>query len=810
MNREPARRVRVALLLVALSIPQAIVHGEALVGRALLLPVDMLASRTVYLAEPIAGVDAEPSHFSLTDLVFTFEPGRRFVSEQLREGRVPLWNPYNYAGVPFALFPVYSPFNLPYYALPSPFTLAWIQWLQALVAGVGAYLLFRRAWSLAFLPALAGAAMLPLTGFAVLWTGYPLAHVIAFLPWLLLAVHLTVERPASRAGIGLAFATAATILGGAIDVAALCLLVSGLYGLTLRLADHVSERRIARLRRSMLGLIAGWGCGILLTAPFLLPAIEHSGRGARVEARKSGSEERPPVGLEALPELALPWIHGAGQRGSIRIIAGNRLESAAGAYAGLLALLALAPFAWTSRRHRRLCNFLAALAVIGLAWQLAIPGFVDLMRMPFLNALSYNRFVFASAFAFVALAAIGLDGLERGGEPRARRIASRIAVAVLLLTGGFALYRSIELPEPLIEEAASALAAGRTSPLLGSPAELDAIRVGFRLWAGLGVALAVVGVVFVGLASRGLLARTTPRVALFLLALAELVVHARSSAVRAAPELYYPPIPILEALAAEELGRVLGIGTLPASLSMLVGFRDLRGYDGTDPRDLVDLLAPVRYPRERPLPYAALQQFTPVLGRNDDGTVRLAPVLDMLAVGSVVLTQPPPGGLAIAARGNGYWVLANRRATPRAYVPERVEVAPRAEQRKRLYRTDFDPRKVAFVEERVGLVGPAEGSAHIASETPHAVRLEAEMHHPGLLVLADRWTPGWSASVDGKAASVYRVNSVLRGVVLPAGHHQVVFTYWPPMLSQGLWLAGLSVAALVAWTLLPWRGTTTS
>jgi uncharacterized membrane protein YfhO len=53
--------------------------------------------------------------------------------------------------------------------------------------------------------------------------------------------------------------------------------------------------------------------------------------------------------------------------------------------------------------------------------------------------------------------------------------------------------------------------------------------------------------------------------------------------------------------------------------------------------------------------------------------------------------------------------------------------------------------------------------------------------------------------VDGKAANIIAANYLFRGVLLPAGHHQVDFKYQPNSLRLGLLISSLSLmGALIA------------
>jgi uncharacterized membrane protein YfhO len=66
-----------------------------------------------------------------------------------------------------------------------------------------------------------------------------------------------------------------------------------------------------------------------------------------------------------------------------------------------------------------------------------------------------------------------------------------------------------------------------------------------------------------------------------------------------------------------------------------------------------------------------------------------------------------------------------------------------------------------------------------------------------MLVLDDQYHPGWQARVDGKPVPVQRVNQFMRGVLLPAGEHQVEFIFAPLSVKLGLGLS-LSGVFLVA------------
>src|SRR5262249_1789765 len=54
------------------------------------------------------------------------------------------------------------------------------------------------------------------------------------------------------------------------------------------------------------------------------------------------------------------------------------------------------------------------LMVLASAWVLNLPGLTAILRLPGMNLMSHNRFLFVVCFAILALAAAGLDAVARG------------------------------------------------------------------------------------------------------------------------------------------------------------------------------------------------------------------------------------------------------------------------------------------------------------------------------------------------------------------------------------------------------------
>jgi hypothetical protein len=476
---------------------------------------------------------------------------------------------------------------------------------------------------------------------------------------------------------------------------------------------------------------------------------------------------------------------------------GNQLESSSATYTGLLATLLLMPLAWCSRRHRSINVCWTAIGILGVSWCLDLPVVVDLLRLPGLNMLSHNRFVFATSFCILAMMAVGLDVLWRGDLEWRWWFWGAIAGIVILLLGCG--YRSVVLPQDIVR-LEQAVRSGLRGPIIPGLTAIERIKSTFVLSYSVASVLCICGLggwAILGLHGQG---RSWFLRAVCVLLLADLMWFAYGRASQCDRAMFYPRIPALEQVAKAEPGRIIGFQCLPAMLGQSHNLRDVRGYDGVDPIRIVELLQLAADPESRSPQYATTQWLTPWVGIASPSAVRLHPVLDMLNVRYVIFRGEPSGGLIPEFSSPDYWVMKNSRALPRVFVPERVEVVGDKEERlAKLAAEDFNPRQVAYVEEPVELPAKCRGTAEIAEEIPTRVEVSFDMQTPGLVVLADRWDAGWRAYRDGKAVPILQTNHAVRGVVAAAGKGTIEFCYEPAGFAWSLRLCPMALLTLVVW-----------
>ncbi len=785
------------ILLLGLLLPQIALYWPSLIGTKILLPLDILEMPQMYI--PRDSSDPLPTIHNpiLSDGVLQTELNRRFSAEEIRAGRLPLWNPYNYCGTPFLAAnntAVLSPFRILDYLWPSPVAVAWGHLLQVLVGGIGAFLFFERAWKVRFLAAAIGAWCYPLNGFVTLWSYQTISAVVVWLPWVLWMTDAAVRKHRGLAGIGLAIITAALLFSGHAETGAQVLLVSGIYFLWCMIDEFGWRGAFSRREvQSACVVVAGWTLGSLLSAPQNLPTLDYLQDSYRIGERTKGFVESPPQGITSLVQMIFPYFYGTNDFGSIYIDHGNLQESAAIGYTGLLVTLFLAPLAIGHRRLRSAFIFCLIAGVLGSSYLLDIPGLSRLFQLPPLHLLRNNRFVFVTGWAILSAGVIGADALLRN-EIRWRR-EFWLIIAVLAVLGGVCLDRSYSPPEKVAIVHQTIVRETNYAAI----ADLSAVQRWFSNQYLYDAGLCAVAAICWLLLARNILTVHRWVWIVGVLTLCELTWNASSILPQVDPKLYYPKIPVIAELERLPAGRVCGVTCFPPCLNLSHRIADIRGYDGVDPRRIVELYNLYRFERYSDSPsYAVIQYFVPQPE---------SPLADLLNLRYFIYRGKPPDSITPLRTFQDYWISENPLCLPRAFVPERAEIVnDKARRLQLLARPAFDPRHVAYMESAPDLPPPPyRGKAEILSETPLWVRLRVEMKTAGVLILSDSWNRGWKASLNGNSLPIAPANHAFRGVILPAGNGIVEFRYEPASFTWGLILCGIAIVICAGWTAIVWR-----
>jgi hypothetical protein len=704
------------------------------------------------------------------DLYIEHHPAAAYAARVLRAGSLPIWNPYQLAGIPFAAVPypgIFYPPNLVYLLFDTAVATELSQVAHLMLAALGMWGLGR---ALGFAPLGSFVAALTFS-----WSGWMMFQVnvtsaINCMCWLPFTA-LQVARAARGKRVAhptLALAVAAQLLCGAPEYAIYNLEAAGL------LAPVLLFDRDGRWRRGCIrgaGLLASVLLGVGLAGVQLLPSLELARLGARMGGTLSLEAARGQIGFVA-DYLPLPAF----------------LAQAAGGL-GMASVGCLPFVGWwlgASDRARR-GLWLYALLASALAMLLVSGGpLFDLYHQtPF--GRSFRRpvkFLQIFGFAQALLAGLALTCLDDW-----RRRASP-----------FTAWRSPAWLLCLAAMAGLALVA----PGRGGP------------W----TAAVLLLLVLFGIAP-GQRLRHAGLAALALVQAANLFLGARNPDRR---PIAQAGIFDRHAALLEEL-RDRSEGARTYLSASLLGLPDLSMNQGT----LRELRTVVAY---QPLAMRRSGEFFRAASRAPGGRdpfvgdFALAPDsrFDLMDLASTRFYLVRRGEdldrfLARAAREPDRSGFRSVSAAPDVNVYERAGFVPRASLvgGARVFATGeaalsallapgFDPRREVLLEADSGAAsspapppGPVEGSARIRIDEPERVVVDVRAGREAYLLLTDAWYPGWEARLDGRPVPVLRADHLFRAVRVPAGRSELCFEYRPASLRQG---AAVSAVSGLIWIAL--------
>ncbi|MEA2827098.1 MAG: hypothetical protein QOG43_1537 [Actinomycetota bacterium] len=501
--------------------------GVLLVLLAIFLWTPLRSSGTAYSSDdllqssPLVRTVPDDYRFGnvmLTDPVLQMHPWLEFNKDQIVDGDLPVWNPYNGAGTPHLanfVSAVLSPFSVPFYVLPWPAALLVSAGLKLFVLGLFTYLFLRKV-ALSHIAGLVGAAAFMFAAYNVLWVAWPHPGAVICLPAGLYFAEVamqSVSRVRQRlAWCGYAVAVLGAFLAGHPETLFFAWgLVLAYVPLRLLVSRELGPGR-ERLAKAGQFVVAS-GLAVGLAGVQLLPFVEYLHRStayAEGAERAQAHFELAYSGLHAFPNLfgapSAAYYQPLQLVGGLQLPNGTRLPSnyneSAGFYVGLLVLL-LAGVGLVSLVRRRssgarrfVGGFAAVAAVAWVVYVHDLGGVGHTIgKLPLVELSAINRSHPIWAFAVCCLAAIGVDALLRagaGGGKRAWLAAGGVAAGGTLVLAGAVLLARHTL-------AAGGNLGGRVLDPIGK-ASVDAhLRfVAFSFLAGLAVL-----VLLVGLAARG-------------------------------------------------------------------------------------------------------------------------------------------------------------------------------------------------------------------------------------------------------------------------------------------------------------------
>jgi hypothetical protein len=156
----------------------------------------------------------------------------------------------------------------------------------------------------------------------------------------------------------------------------------------------------------------------------------------------------------------------------------------------------------------------------------------------------------------------------------------------------------------------------------------------------------------------------------------------------------------------------------------------------------------------------------------------------------------------------GVLILENPNYIPRfSFVSNIIGVANVEDARKVLWEDSgsnigesFDPRKTALVENPEftnDSFDTKEAKLQVLQYKNNKIVLKTESPRDSYLVFSDTYYPGWKAYIDKNETKIYRTDGVIKGIYIPAGNHEILFSFLPTNFWLGVSVSLISYVSII-------------
>lgn len=734
-----------------------------------------------------------------------------YAKECLLAGELPLWNPYNYGGMPLLANPqatVFYPPSWLYLLMPVGYAQKLLVFGHVLFTGIFMFLLVRRM----------GPGRVPALLAAIAWmfSSYfgaraAVGHLTLLMTasWLPATLYCWERALASRQWrwvFWTGMALGVSVLAGGDQNCYYTALTVGLYGL-VRWSWPGKDWAGAGLARRLGGWLARYALvgvvAILTSAVQLAPSAEMAAQSDRQHNTYEFA-----TGMSYHPASAagflLPWSDRMA-RLEVNWKFQMNLNWELAGYVGLLTLvLAAVSFAVRGSsplRAARAVGVMAILLMLGRYTPLyrllleGLPG-LKIFRIP-------GRAVLLADWSLCVMAAYGMAWLADPEKRRWQRGRWRpVAIGLLVALG--ATLATLSLSGWLVRARYPWSGANLTAPFMMSIVLLPMVCI-------------------VATAAVLLLWRWMSRPAMLASAVLLLIVNMAA----ARPFFYlapfdaqnHPAIGRMKELAAQVGQDVpfrmdLAGRYIQCDAAMAAGVENLNAYWPVAPGRLYRYvhamtdckpspyarhdLSECTYSRENPFPYKVLNVAvaTTITTVDEEAEVE--------ASADGVRDRDAHTDKIANDQEITYHLHVRSNFMPRAWLVHETKVVPDPEQVLGVMKKDdFDPARTILLESppRIEVAAPSPQSPQAVTVRCHphgGLSITTDSDAPAYLAVSEQCYPGWVAMVDGRPVEPEPADYVISAIPLPPGQHTIEWVYRPTSIKWGLAGSGLALLAALA------------
>lgn len=700
----------------------------------------------------------------ITDPVRQQLPWRYLVVSLEKKFQLPLWNPYNFSGVPLlANFQTgaFYPLSIIFFIVPFEYAWTFLVVLQLLLSGLFLYLYLSYIKINKFASIL-GAVAFVFSGFSVSWLEWnTILQVAVWLPLILLATEHLIKKLTWKWVYVFIFAEVSAIFAGHLQLLFYTLTISNAYLIARLIQINYQEKEEIKNTIGQLWPFLIISIFVLLiTSIQLLPTFQFISQSGRdIDQVGNWQKEGWFIPWQHLIQFIIPDFFG---NPTTLNYWGTWNYAELTGYIGLLPLL-MAIYALFFRRDNKTL-FFGTLFFFSLIFSL--PTFFAqvpyLLNIPFISSSQPTRLLFITDFSLAILAALGFDYFMQNKK----RIIYPIILMMLFFVGLWVFVLSAR--SYVLADIANYLLVSKRNMILPSVLFIISISV----------------LVFNSYAKTKRNYFLLTYCILLGIVIFDLV-HFADKFTPFTPRQYLFPSTKTLTFLQKNIGnyRLMTSDSriLPPNFSIMYKLQSVDGYDPLYLMRYAELIAA----SERNMP-----SIDPPFGYNRIITPHNydSRIIDLLGVRYVLsLSDLSSPKLKKVFQEGETRTYENTNVLPRTFFVESVEWVDNKENAiKKMFNIDL--YKTAIIEKEPVLSNTAYpkeltvGQAEIVSYEPNRVVVKIDNLTDGFLILTDSYYPTWRAYIytkefrNPKKVRIYKTDLNFRGMFVERGQHMIEFS----------------------------------
>ncbi|MBI3813755.1 MAG: YfhO family protein [Nitrospinae bacterium] len=751
---------------------------------------------------PVTGVLSSQSEDTRSIFYFL----RSFGFETLRQGIIPLWNPYIFSGTPFIATlqtAIFYPLNLPFLFLPVSTAINWSIAFHLFLSEIFTYYLLKY-YGIGRLGSIVAGIVYTFSAPQIMHVYAGHLNVLTAMVWTppgFLFLDRFIREENWRYGIFLSLTITFQFLSGQPQYLFYSMIALSLYLLFLLIGSRIDGNRWVKIGKKGIMFFTAIFFSLALSAAQMFPTVEM----IKYSTRETLSYEWismfsfPP---ENLITFLIPDFFGDMQK--LHYWGKNYLWEMS-VYAGIMPIL-LTTAALFFFRNRAIW-FFTGTAVISIIF--AMGKYTPLLKflynyIPIFHLFRGNsKFIFLNALSIAVLSGFGADAVsKRLYMERQFRIVFT-GFFILIIVSMFVMYAVFDdtwFREAINRAVYSGDFFGGAEPVMQSGFEVTAAAF-FRKSVAWTMLLFILCFTILLLHSYKKLKGKTFSVIIIAITILDLFAFGmRYMATFDSREVYWDEDVVKFLKKDIQPFRVIA-PSMDANSGMASRIETLGGYEPMMLKRYSEFINFSQgYSQDKPDLYLSINSIN-----------RLT---DLLNAKYLVLKSGDkvnhPSFKPVFNNGR-FSIFKNLNAMPRSFIVHKYKViGDRDSVFKEMMSPEFNPADSVILEEDIENIfvksADISPSPIFMDYSPNHIKIEAISNTPCLLILGDSYYPGWRAFIDGNETKIYRANYVMRAVVLTKGRHTVEFIYTPLSFKIAVIISLITISFITGFFVWRWKG----